>query len=131
VVGQQKANAGAIVEQVNAEKAIAAQDKRQASIIGLATAMQESSLRTSTTATPWARTRPLPAAQPWGSARRPDAPPHKSAHMFLTGGQGGQRGLVDFTGWQSMPIWLAAQSVQVSAFPTAYAKWRTPATTTR
>jgi murein DD-endopeptidase MepM/ murein hydrolase activator NlpD len=43
--------------------------------------------------------------------------------MFYTGGHGGQRGLFAIRGWQSMPLWAAAQAVQVSAFPTAYAKW--------
>jgi murein DD-endopeptidase MepM/ murein hydrolase activator NlpD len=43
--------------------------------------------------------------------------------MFYTGGHGGQRGLFDIHGWQSMPLWAAAQAVQVSAFPTAYARW--------
>lgn len=31
-------------------------------------------------------------------------------------------GLVDIPDWESKPIWQAAQAVQVSAFPTAYAK---------
>jgi murein DD-endopeptidase MepM/ murein hydrolase activator NlpD len=45
--------------------------------------------------------------------------------MFFTGGQGGQRGLLDIAGWQSMPVTKAAQAVQVSAYPDAYAKWET------
>lgn len=32
-------------------------------------------------------------------------------------------GLTDIKGWESMPPWAAAQRVQVSAFPYAYAKW--------
>lgn len=52
----------------------------------------------------------------------------KAATMFYTGGQGGQPGLDDIKGWESMPVWKAAQSVQVSAFPMAYAKWENLAT---
>jgi peptidoglycan DL-endopeptidase CwlO len=54
--------------------------------------------------------------------------PVGSARMFYTGGQQGQRGLLDINGWQSMPLTLAAQAVQVSAFPLAYAKWESLAT---
>jgi hypothetical protein len=46
-----------------------------------------------------------------------------SARMFYTGGQAGQRGLLDVPGWQTMSIAAAAQAVQVSAFPSAYARW--------
>ena len=34
-------------------------------------------------------------------------------------------GLVDISGWQSMPVTQAAQAVQRSGFPDAYAKWET------
>jgi len=58
----------------------------------------------------------------WGSVEdRLD--PYASAHMFYTGGHGGQRGLLDIPQWQSMPVTEAAQAVQVSAYPDAYAKW--------
>jgi murein DD-endopeptidase MepM/ murein hydrolase activator NlpD/endonuclease/exonuclease/phosphatase family metal-dependent hydrolase len=46
-----------------------------------------------------------------------------SARMFFTGGQAGQRGLLDIPGWQAMSVAAAAQAVQVSAFPSAYARW--------
>ena len=48
-----------------------------------------------------------------------------SAKLFYTGGQAGQRGLLDIKGWESMSIAQAAQAVQVSAFPDAYAQWET------
>lgn len=52
---------------------------------------------------------------PWGSlADRMD--PVKSATMFYTGGQGGQRGLTDIPGWQQMSVPAAAQAVQQSQF---------------
>lgn len=62
----------------------------------------------------------------WGPATaRMD--PAQSAGMFYTGGQGGQRGLLDIPGWETMPVWEAAQRVQVSAYPRAYARWETTA----
>jgi cell wall-associated NlpC family hydrolase len=36
-------------------------------------------------------------------------------------------GLLDVAGWQSLPLTTAAQAVQRSAFPNAYAKWEAPA----
>ncbi len=41
--------------------------------------------------------------------------------MFYTGGRQGQPGLMDINGWQSMSVTGAAQAVQRSAFPFAYA----------
>jgi murein DD-endopeptidase MepM/ murein hydrolase activator NlpD len=58
----------------------------------------------------------------WASAAERTTP-SAAATMFYTGGHGGQRGLFDIPGWPSMPLWAAAQAVQVSAFPTAYARW--------
>lgn len=56
--------------------------------------------------------------------------PASSADMFYTGGAAGQRGLLDIAGWENLPIAEAAQAVQVSAFPDAYAKWETLALAT-
>lgn len=36
-------------------------------------------------------------------------------------------GLIDISGWEAMPVTRAAQAVQVSAFPDAYARWETTA----
>lgn len=58
----------------------------------------------------------------WGSVAQ-RLGPESSARMFFTGGHGGQRGLLDIPGWEQMPITQAAQAVQVSAYPDAYAKW--------
>ncbi len=46
------------------------------------------------------------------------------------GGPGGpaNRGLTDIDNWESLPITVAAQRVQGSAFPNAYAKWEAQAT---
>jgi len=60
----------------------------------------------------------------WGStAERTD--PATAASMFFQGGRGGQPGLLGIAGWPSMSITKAADSVQRSAFPLAYAKWET------
>lgn len=58
----------------------------------------------------------------WGS-RADRLDPYKSTRMFFLGGAAGQRGLFDFENRDSMSLAQAAQSVQVSAFPNAYAKW--------
>ena len=49
--------------------------------------------------------------------------PAKAAQMFYDGGKGGQKGLVQVKGFESMPLTGAAQAVQASAFPDAYARW--------
>jgi LysM repeat protein len=41
--------------------------------------------------------------------------------------KGKTRGLLDIPGWQSMTVTQAAQAVQISAYPNAYAKWETSA----
>lgn len=90
-------------------------------VVAIATAMQESTLRN----LDYGDRDSLGLFQQraaWGpAADRTD--PGRSAAMFFTGGQAGQRGLLDVPGWQRMEVWRAAQAVQVSAFPTAYAKW--------
>jgi len=59
----------------------------------------------------------------WGSdSQRMDVA--ASARMFYTGGRNAQPGLLQIQGWQSMPVTLAAQAVQRSAFPGAYARWQ-------
>lgn len=58
----------------------------------------------------------------WGSFQDRTTP-QKSATMFFRGGAGGQPGLLDISGWQQLPATVAAQRVQASAFPAAYAKW--------
>lgn len=94
---------------------------RQAAVIAVATAMQESTLRNLS----YGDRDSVGLFQqrmPWGSFTDRTTPAVATT-MFLTGGHGGQPGLLDISGWKSMPVWQAAQSVQVSAFPTAYAKW--------
>jgi hypothetical protein len=52
----------------------------------------------------------------WGSvAQLMD--PHQSAHLFYAA-------LAQVNGWEQMAVTVAAQTVQLSAFPDAYAKWQ-------
>ena len=96
-------------------------------VIALATAMQESSLRNidygdrdsvglfqQRTSTGWGTIAEI-------------MDPYRSAYLFYQGRSGYTRGLLDIAGWQSMALTVAAQKVQISAYPTAYAKWETSA----
>jgi LysM repeat protein len=57
--------------------------------------------------------------------------PHFAARAFFGGpgnpNAGRTRGLLDIPGWRSLSVAAAAQAVQISAYPTAYAKWETSA----
>ena len=92
-------------------------------IIAVAVAIQESDLRNldhGDAAGPDSRGLFQQRAD-WGSlAERMD--PAASARLFFTGGHRGQPGLLAVPGWQSLPLTVAAQAVQRSAFPTAYAR---------
>ena len=90
-------------------------------VIALAAGMQESGLR----ALPYGDRDSLGVFQQ-RSAWAPVAQrmsPRAAAHMFFAGGQAGQRGLLGVPGWQHLGVAAAAQAVQVSAYPDAYAKW--------
>ncbi|HKT58397.1 MAG TPA: LysM peptidoglycan-binding domain-containing protein, partial [Microbacterium sp.] len=52
--------------------------------------------------------------------------PVSSTTAFFVGRGHATRGLLDIKGWQQMPFTKAAQAVQVSAFPNAYAPWEKP-----
>jgi hypothetical protein len=90
-------------------------------VVALAAGMQESGLR----ALPYGDRDSLGVFQQrtgWGPVdERMD--PRTAAVMFYTGGHAGQPGLLDIPGWTSMSVTQAAQAVQVSAYPDAYAKW--------
>ncbi|MFT4028439.1 MAG: LysM peptidoglycan-binding domain-containing protein [Protaetiibacter sp.] len=55
-----------------------------------------------------------------------------AARLFYGGpsnpNKGVTRGLLDIVGWQELSLTQAAQAVQISAYPDAYAKWETSAT---
>jgi LysM repeat protein len=101
-------------------------------IIALAAAMQESSLRNVTygdrDSVGVFQQRPSTG---WG-ARDALLDVAHAARLFFGGpsnpNRGSTRGLLDIPGWQSMTVTQAAQKVQISAFPNAYAKWEKSAT---
>ncbi|SOC87213.1 LysM repeat-containing protein [Curtobacterium sp. 314Chir4.1] len=92
-------------------------------VIALAAAMQESSLRNLShgdrDSVGLFQQRP---SQGWGPAAALQDPA-TAAKLFFTGNPGHTRGLLDIAGWSSMNVTTAAQAVQVSAYPKAYAQW--------
>jgi len=99
--------------------------------IALGTAMQESSLRNVT----WGDRDSLGLFQQrpsygWGTeAEVQDAARATRAFFGGAGDPNGARtrGLLDIPGWQELTFTQAAQAVQISAYPDAYAKWEAPA----
>ena len=94
--------------------------------IALATAMQESSLRNLS----WGDRDSVGLFQQrpstgWGTVEEL-TDPARAAQLFFEG-RSGVRGLLDISGWESMSLTEAAQRVQISAYPDAYAKWETSA----
>ena len=102
-------------------------------VIALATAMQESTMRNLT----WGDRDSVGLFQQrpssgWGTVAQLTTPDH-AARLFYGGpsnpNTGVTRGLLDIAGWESMSLTVAAQKVQISAYPDAYAKWETSART--
>jgi LysM repeat protein len=101
-------------------------------VIALAAAMQESSLRNinygDRDSLGLFQQRPSTG---WGTPDQILNASH-AARLFYGGpsnpNKGITRGLLDIRGWQSMSLTQAAQAVQISAYPNAYAKWETSAT---
>ncbi|NHC46736.1 SGNH/GDSL hydrolase family protein [Motilibacter aurantiacus] len=102
----------------------------RAAVVAIATALQESTLRNlASFAVPDSLSFPNDGVAPgdhdsvgifqqragWGSIQQRMTPTY-AAGEFLD-----ELGNVE--GWQAMPITVAAQAVQVSAYPDAYAKW--------
>jgi cell wall-associated NlpC family hydrolase len=123
---EQRRNA-AVITQVAARLQLPMAQRQLAARIGVAVALRESVLRNIS----YGDRDSLGLFQQrgrWGStSERTD--PTTAALMFYTGGRGGQPGLLDISGWQAMTLTQAAQAVQRSAFPNAYARWADPATT--
>lgn len=90
-------------------------------IVALATALQESGLRNLTygdrDSLGLFQQRP---SQGWGTAAEILDPVHASTRFF--------EALEQVSGWQSLTVAQAAQAVQKSAFPDAYAQWEPLAT---
>ncbi|MFD6347090.1 C40 family peptidase [Streptomyces roseolus] len=90
-------------------------------VVALATALQESGLRNLT----WGDRDSLGLFQQrpsmgWGTANKILDPVHASTKFY--------EGLRQVSGWQSLSVTQAAQAVQKSGFPEAYAKWEPLAT---
>ena len=94
----------------------------QGRIIAVATAYQESSLRNRPNgdrdSVGLFQQRP---SQGWGTAEQIIDPVYSSGKFYDA--------LLEVPGWQDMSLTEAAQAVQYSAFPDAYAKWEPQATT--
>lgn len=93
-------------------------------VVALATALQESGLRNLTygdrDSLGMMQQRP---SMGWGAPEQVTDPSY-AARAFYGGPESPTRnsGLLSVAGWQDMPVWEAAQAVQRSAYPLAYAK---------
>lgn len=100
-------------------------------VVALAAAMQESSLRNidygDRDSIGLFQQRP---STKWGSKAQLLDPTH-AAKLFYGGpsnpNKGVTLGLLEIPNWQSLTVTQAAQRVQISAYPDAYAKWETSA----
>jgi len=100
-------------------------------VVALAAAMQESGLRNLSygdrDSVGMFQQRPSTG---WGTPAQLQNPTY-ATELFFGGPHnpkvGRTRGLLDIRGWQSMTIAQAAQAVQISAYPDAYAKWESSA----
>jgi LysM repeat protein len=100
-------------------------------VIALSAAMQESSLRNidygHLDSVGLFQQRP---SSGWGTIAQLTNPTH-AAKLFYGGpsnpNRGVTSGLLDVPGWSSLTVTQAAQRVQISAFPDAYAKWENSA----
>lgn len=93
-----------------------------ASVVGLATALQESGLRVLTQAESDSDSAGIFQQRPsqgWGSVEQVMDPVYAAQAFF--------EHLTQVSGWQDLPVTVAAQTVQRSAYPDAYAKWQTTA----
>lgn len=120
------ANAGVI-----AQRGIAAGVGAQGVVVALATAMQESGNLHSLDyghADSLGLFQQRPAAG-WGTPAQIMDPALSSDAFYGVAQHTANPGLTDIAGWQSMTVAQAAQAVQRSAFPEAYAKWENEART--
>ncbi|WP_406134397.1 C40 family peptidase [Streptomyces zaomyceticus] len=101
--------------------AVAMKVPARGQVVALATALQESGLRNldfgDRDSLGLFQQRP---SQGWGTAQQVRDPVHASTKFY--------EGLLKVSGWQSMTVTQAAQAVQKSGFPDAYAKWEPLAT---
>jgi murein DD-endopeptidase MepM/ murein hydrolase activator NlpD len=113
-------------EQTGNAAAIVAEGQRRglpsrAFVVALATAMQESRLLNldhgDRDSLGLFQQRP---SQGWGTPAQIMDPTYAAGKFYDR--------LAAIPGWESMPLWQAAQSVQASGFPMAYEKWEQPST---
>lgn len=114
--GEQVANAAAILT-TGAQLGVPARGW----VIAVATAMQESTLRNlpggDRDSIGLFQQRP---SQGWGTPAQLQDPVYAAGKFYTK--------LLTISGWHTMPLTEAAQAVQVSAYPDAYATWEGPAT---
>lgn len=96
----------------------------RAQVIAIATALQESTLRN----LDWGDRDSLGLFQQrpstgWGTPQQVTDPVLASKAFYGFGDHTNNPGLAQIPGWESMPLTQAAQAVQRSGFPDAYAKW--------
>lgn len=123
--GEQAANARVIVS-VGQQRGVPARGL----VVALMTAMQESTMRN----LPYGDRDSLGLFQQrpstgWGTPAQVTDPAYAATAFY--GGPGSPTanpGLLDVVGWEQLPATVAAQAVQRSAYPTAYAKWESSAT---
>ncbi|MDX6240287.1 MAG: hypothetical protein QOG10_5107 [Kribbellaceae bacterium] len=100
----------------------------QATLVALMTALQESQLQNLSygdrDSVGLFQQRPSAG---WGTVAQIEDPVYAAEAFFGGVNPPSPPGLVDINGWESMPYTVAAQSVQVSAFPDAYARHETTA----
>lgn len=100
-----------------------------AAVIGIATAMQESTLRNlnygDRDSQGLFQQRPVSG---WGTVAQIRDTTLSSQAFYGLAAHTSNPGLIDIAGWQTMEVARAAQAVQRSAFPSAYAKYEKPAT---
>ncbi|MGQ0463770.1 MAG: hypothetical protein ACT4QG_00460 [Sporichthyaceae bacterium] len=95
---------------------------RRAAVIAIATALQESFLHNVSGGD--RDSRGLFQQRPsmgWGSYTQVGTPDYAARKFYSV--------LQDLDGWQRLPVTVAAQRVQISAFPLAYARWEKAAAT--
>ena len=120
-------------EQVRNAAAIIAEGKRAGIpafgwVVAIATALQESGLRNldhgDRDSQGLFQQRP---SSGWGTVQQIRDPELAARAFYGVASHTSNKGLVDVPGWQSMSVAAAAQAVQISAFPSAYAKWEAAA----
>jgi hypothetical protein len=123
VVGEQISNATVIIAEGRAARV-----PPRGWVVALATALQESGLRALSYGDRDSQGifQQRPAAG-WGTPDQIRSPSLSARAFYGVADHTANPGLLDIVGWQTFTIAEAAQAVQRSAFPDAYAKWEAAA----